>query len=108
MKRVSSIGVALSVLVASGAALPALLAGEAQAQVLRTANLDAPNNRGDPTGPGLSYQHVITWDTMYDALTTIEPDGKPLGVLATSWENKSPTSWQFKLRPGITFHTGTP
>ena len=100
--------VALGIAVAAGATLAVMVANEAKAQTLRTANLDAPPNRGDPTGPGLSYQHVITWDAMYDALTTIEPDGKPLGVLATSWENKSPTSWVFKLRPGVAFHTGTP
>src|SRR2546429_7691609 len=28
--------------------------------------------------------------------------------LAVSWQQVSPTVWRFKLRPGVTFHDGTP
>ncbi|MSO65910.1 MAG: hypothetical protein EXQ85_08985, partial [Alphaproteobacteria bacterium] len=84
------------------------LSAVAAAQTLRIANLEAPPNRGDPTGPGLSYQHVIAWESMYDGLTTIEPDGTPKGVLAVSWKNKDPTTWLFKLRPNVKFHSRTP
>ncbi len=45
---------------------------------------------------------------VYEAL--IERD-KKLALrpsLATSWEQTSPTTWRFKLRPGVKFHDGTP
>lgn len=29
------------------------------------------------------------------------------GILAKSWENPEPTTWIFKLRPGVKFHDGT-
>ena len=45
---------------------------------------------------------------VYEAL--IERD-KKLALrpsLATSWQQTSPTTWRFKLRPGVRFHDGTP
>src|ERR1700676_773434 len=36
---------------------------------------------------------------------------KTLGLepaLATSWEQLNPTTWRFKLRPGVKFHEGSP
>ena len=36
---------------------------------------------------------------------------KTLGLepaLATSWQQLNPTTWRFKLRPGVKFHDGTP
>ncbi len=89
----------------AGVTLAALLASTAHAQTIRVANLDAPVNRGEPSGS--SYQHTYTWEAMLDAMTTVEGDGSPGPRLALSWENKSPTTWVFKLRPGVTFHAGT-
>lgn len=34
--------------------------------------------------------------------------GKFVPGLALSWTNTSPTTWVFKLRPGVKFHDGTP
>jgi peptide/nickel transport system substrate-binding protein len=93
-------------LLAGAAFAAAVLATQAQAQTIRVANLDAPVNRGEPSG--LSYQHTYTWEAMHDGLTTVEGDGRPGPRLALSWENKDPTTWVFKLRPGVTFHAGTP
>lgn len=78
-----------------------------QAQQLRVANIDTPPNRGDPT-TGLSYQHTYAWEAFHDALTTVNADGKPEGRLAVSWENKTPDTWVFKLKPGLKFHSGAP
>ena len=90
----------------AGVTLAALLASTAHAQTIRVANLDAPVNRGEPSGS--SYQHTYTWEAMHDGLTTVEGDGSPGPRLALSWENKGGTTWVFKLRPGVTFHAGTP
>lgn len=34
--------------------------------------------------------------------------GTPTPALATAWTPVSPTSWRFTLRPGVTFHDGSP
>jgi peptide/nickel transport system substrate-binding protein len=44
--------------------------------------------------------HVYEGLVRYNDKLEIEP------ALATSWELVSPTTWRFKLRPGITFHNG--
>lgn len=44
-----------------------------------------------------------------EQLTRIDPEtNEVLPMLATSWEQVSPTDWEFKLREGVTFHDGSP
>ncbi|MDH4442467.1 MAG: ABC transporter substrate-binding protein [Rhizobium sp.] len=44
-----------------------------------------------------------------ETLVNISPtDGSIVQGLATAWEQTSPTTWRFKLRPGVTFSDGTP
>src|SRR5438128_8987450 len=45
---------------------------------------------------------------LYDNLTSRHPDGKLYPGLATEWKATDPTSWQFKLRPGVKWHNGDP
>lgn len=46
---------------------------------------------------------------IYDTLTVVNPDGQVEGVLAESWEiSDDGTEYTFHLRPGISFHDGTP
>lgn len=52
-------------------------------------------------GGGIRY-------AMYDALTWHTFQGELMPALALSWENESPTTWVFKLRPGVTFSNGKP
>ena len=40
--------------------------------------------------------------------TYVDADGKTIPGLALSWENTDPTTWVFKLRPGVTYHNGEP
>ena len=40
-------------------------------------------------------------------LTTLV-DGEPRPLLATAWTQTSPTTWRFTVRPGVTFHDGSP
>jgi len=45
---------------------------------------------------------------LYDLLTIRRPDGKLYPGLATEWRLLNPTTWQFRLRPGVKFHNGEP
>ena len=42
-----------------------------------------------------------------ETLTTVDDRVRPAPALATSWEQQGNT-WRFTLRPGVTFHDGTP
>lgn len=48
------------------------------------------------------HQHVFGSLVGRDAQFRLEPD------LALSWQAIDDTTWEFKLRPGVTFHNGTP
>jgi peptide/nickel transport system substrate-binding protein len=43
-----------------------------------------------------------------EALLTVDTQGQPTGLLATSWENPDDHTYLFKLRQGVTFQDGTP
>ena len=45
---------------------------------------------------------------VFDNLTNRHPDGKLQPGLATEWKATAPTTWTFKLRPGVKFHNGDP
>ena len=46
---------------------------------------------------------------MWDPLVSRDPDsGKINPHLAQSWKNIDPTTWEFKLVPGVKFHNGNP
>jgi peptide/nickel transport system substrate-binding protein len=45
---------------------------------------------------------------LYDALTIIGDNNDAQPNLAVSWKRVDPTTWEFKLRDGVTFHNGEP
>ena len=45
---------------------------------------------------------------IYSGLVTQDADMKVIPDLASSWRTIDATHWEFKLRPGVTFHDGTP
>ncbi len=45
---------------------------------------------------------------IFDNLTSRHPDGKLYPGLATEWKSTAPTTWSFKLRPGVKWHNGDP
>ena len=45
---------------------------------------------------------------IYSALVTLDAQQHVIPDLATSWRTLDPTHWEFKLRPGVVFHDGTP
>jgi peptide/nickel transport system substrate-binding protein len=45
---------------------------------------------------------------VFDRLIDYAPDGSLKPGLALSWEREGDTAWVFRLRPGVTFHDGSP
>jgi peptide/nickel transport system substrate-binding protein len=53
-------------------------------------------------------EYLVT-ELLYSNLTRLKPDMTVEPDLAISWEpNETRTEWTFKLRPGVTFHDGSP
>ncbi len=44
---------------------------------------------------------------LFDALVNVDATGHLIPGLALSWRAIDPTTWEFKLRPGVTFHDGS-
>src|ERR1700751_2537623 len=69
-------------------------------------------NDGDPTTMdphARSDGFVTSFDmNIYEPLIRRDRDLKLEPALATEWANINPTTWRIKLRPGVTFHDGTP
>jgi peptide/nickel transport system substrate-binding protein len=59
----------------------------------------------DPLGAGITGPALRTWRQMYDTLVWFE-NGDFVPQLATSWRTLDPLTWEFKLRPNVTFHNG--
>ncbi|MEM7021861.1 MAG: ABC transporter substrate-binding protein [Pseudomonadota bacterium] len=67
----------------------------------RIATLNVLTNSGPAEYPVM--------DMVYSGLTRIGLDNQPMPDLAESWEgNEDATEFIFNLRPGVTFHDGTP
>lgn len=45
---------------------------------------------------------------LFDALVNVDAAGRLVPGLALSWRAVNPTTWEFKLRPGVKFHDGSP
>lgn len=77
------------------------------ATTLRVAAADIPPSLGNPyTATALPATEL--WSALFDSLTRLDWRGGALPGLAISWENPKPAVWQFKIRPGVTFHSGRP
>ncbi|MEA2514016.1 MAG: peptide/nickel transport system substrate-binding protein, partial [Thermomicrobiales bacterium] len=56
-----------------------------------------------------ALSHIPVTRNIYDALVDREGQGPNLlPGLATEWTATTPTTWRFTLRPGVTYHNGTP
>lgn len=56
-----------------------------------------------------ALSHIPVTRNIYDALVDRDAQGPDLRPgLATEWTATTPTTWQFKLRPGVTYHNGAP
>lgn len=98
----------------SGAMASFALGGDAFAQgapkrggTLRVSAFTNPSSL-DPTTGGAGSDHAFLF-TMYDTLTEWEFDTlKAKPGLAESWSFTDPTTFVLNIRPGVTFHDGTP
>jgi ABC-type transport system substrate-binding protein len=64
-------------------------------------SLDPAKSTDVPTGRAVGY--------VFDGLTRFTPDARVVPALATRWEiSADGRTYTFHLRPGVTFHDGTP
>ena len=88
------------------ALLMALTPASASAATLRIASAFDPQTM-DPHGLALLY-HSRVYTQVYESLVNRDEQYKLEPSLALSWQAVGPTTWRFKLRPGVVFHDGTP
>src|SRR6195952_259900 len=98
--------------IASAFALPQIAAAETVLRIGMTA-ADIPRTLGQPD-QGFEGNR-FTGLTMYDALTlwdlsSADKASAMIPGLATEWavDEADKKKWTFKLRPGVTFHDGSP
>src|SRR5271155_3801684 len=104
--------IAVSAVLGAVAALPAPALAESVVRIAMTA-ADIPRTLGQPD-QGFEGNR-FTGLTMYDALTmwdlsSADKASVMIPGLATEWavDATDKTKWTFKLRPGVTFHDGSP
>ncbi len=86
-------------------AAAAVVAG-AQAQTLRVA-VGAQVTSIDPHYHNISPNTAFA-SMVFGSLTQTQGNSKLAPDLAESWKTVADDVWEFKLRPGVTFHNGTP
>jgi peptide/nickel transport system substrate-binding protein len=75
--------------------------------VLRFASFSGGAVTMDPHSYITRYNSVAT-KQVYEALLDIDSNVAVVPQLAVSWKPLDPTTWEFELRPDVTFHDGTP
>ena len=63
-------------------------------------------NTLDPGKAAANPEFFVIWG-MFNTLVKFDADMRIVGDLAQSWSNPDPTTWEFKLRPGVKFHDGS-
>lgn len=77
----------------------------AQAKTLNVGVIGFPREHGHPYVVS-NIPAIYTFTALYDALTFVAGDGTVSPWLALSWKQTSDTTWEFKLRPNVTFSNG--
>jgi peptide/nickel transport system substrate-binding protein len=89
------------------ALLPTCVVAPARAEnVVRWASPN-PAESFDPYGNDILFTIWVQRE-VYEALIDYDRDGRLEPKLATSWKRLDARTWEMELRPGITFHDGTP
>lgn len=83
-------------------------AGAAAATADQTLILASGRNLGSGN-PHAYDSSMVLLDLVYEPLVRYAPDGSITPALAEAWEiSEDGLTWTFRLRPGVTFHDGTP
>ena len=82
------------------------LAAPAGAADLRLALSSSPSAM-DPHFHNLGANLNVA-QNMFDTLVRMDPDSRLMPGLAESWKVIDDTTWEFRLRPGVKFHDGSP
>jgi peptide/nickel transport system substrate-binding protein len=61
----------------------------------------------DPHHINIGSNNSVLWH-LYDALTHVNADARLIPGLAVSWRAIDASTWEFKLRPNVKFHDGSP
>ena len=86
----------------------AILASPAAAEnVLRFTSISGGAVTMDPHSLYEAENRVAT-EQVYEALLDIDSNLAIVPQLALAWKPLNPTTWEFELRPDVTFHDGTP
>jgi peptide/nickel transport system substrate-binding protein len=96
MRRFPSYLLAAAALAASVTTLPARAAELTIARAASTAGMD----------PGFLREPATLVDNVFDTLVMRDAEMKLVPGLALSWRAVDDTTWEFKLRPGVTFTNG--
>jgi peptide/nickel transport system substrate-binding protein len=84
---------------------PVTVSSPASAETIRAAVRGMPPGEGNPfTGRGIP--HVFMWSAMFDYMVEMDAQGNPLAGVAESWKNIDKDTWQFTLRPNVTYTNG--
>lgn len=107
-RRLVRIGLAGALILAEGLAARAQGAGNSAAPVEVRIALSGGLDLLDPSRTSNGNDFIIIAQ-IYDTLLVLDPENGALKPkLAKSFELKSPTMWEFKLRDDVKWHDGTP
>ncbi|MGE7367518.1 ABC transporter substrate-binding protein [Neorhizobium sp. NPDC001467] len=92
-------------------ATAAMVVGQGSAQAAKssvTLGMAVEPGGLDPTIGAQVMIGQVTWQNVFEGLTTIDRAGKVVPLLATSWDvSPDGLTYTFKLRDGVKFHDGT-
>ena len=103
----SSVGsLAMAVANAPAALAQSPAAGIVPGGILKAALTGEPDSL-DPATSTI-YTGAQVYDNIFSKLIDLDENNAFYGVLATKWQQTTPTTWVFDLAEGVTFHNGEP
>lgn len=98
---------ALSLALAAGVALSFSMPALAAPKTTLSLGMSVEPSGLDPTAAAPVAIGQVTWQNIFEGLTTIDAKGKVQPQLAESWTiSPDGLTYTFKLRQGVTFHNG--